>query len=483
MRAPRSSLPPVVWLPLCLLSGALLGLAGPPLFAPWLTLVGLIPFLVVLLHPGTGWVRGALAAGCVGVAQDVVLATILEFPVPMALAMGLGFALLWAVAGGAAAAVLRRLPPGAGPFVAAAAFTGSEYLATLIPGFGATQCFARALVAWPWTVQVASLAGIVGVVFVVVLAQGLVALPIARLGELRRGELRRCWPALTAAAAVVLVAVVFSVSRMSPPTTATVRVGAVGWTYDEVGATWEEPGGTPEYLRRVLAPMVREAAGGGADLVVAPEVALRLDAGEVEPTLDALGALARETRATLVVGYFDRAGNDNHAVVIGPDGAVHGDYVKTHLIPGFEDYTAGDGDLVTVDSPAARLGVMICQDDNFPDLARGYGRERVALLAVPTNDWEQVQEFHLQGTRVRAVDSGFAVVRGATHGISAIVDARGRVLARRDHHAEGAGPLVADLPLVRPGTPYAHAGAWLPVVCVLFLAGGAILGRREGRRG
>lgn len=474
MTTPHPSLHLGLVLPLSLLSGLLLGLAGPPLFAPWLTLVALIPFLAVLLHPGTRPGRAALAAVCVGIGQDGVLAYVLEFPLGFALLLTLGFAALWAAAGAVAAAALRRLPVGLGPLAAAATITLAEYLATLIPGFGTAQSFARSLAPWPVTLQVAAVAGIAGVVFVLVLGQGAVALAIVQ-----RTQLRRLAIPLAVYAGVVAAAAVFSVARMSPETQNVVRVAAVGWTHEEVGQSHREPGGADGYHRRVLAPMIREAAADGADLVVTPEVALWLRTDEIEPVTRTLSALARETGATLVVGYFDVAADDNHATVIGPDGSEHGNYVKTHLIPGYENYTAGDGARVSLTSPAARIGVMICQDDNFPGLARGYSRDHVSLLVVPTNDWLQVQEFHLQNVVVRSIDSGFAIVRGASHGISAIIDARGRVIARRDHHDEGAGPLLADLPLYRPGTLHAHAGAWLPILCFLFLAGTALLGRRE----
>jgi len=56
---------------------------------------------------------------------------------------------------------------------------------------------------------------------------------------------------------------------------------------------------------------------------------------------------------------------------------------------------------------------MICQDDNFTDLARGYGRLGVPLLAVPTNDWPAIRAFHLQSSAFRAIENGYAIARAA----------------------------------------------------------------------
>ena len=206
--------------------------------------------------------------------------------------------------------------------------------------------------------------------------------------------------------------------------------------------------------------------------------------GEYDLFLSHASTLAAERDVSLVVGFFDDAQDVNEAAIFASDGALVAVYRKTHLILGMEDYVAGDGTVAEVGSVLSDghlLGAMICQDDNFRDLGRAYGRSGVSALAIPTNDWKQVQEFHLQNTRLRAVDSGFAVIRGATNGISAIVDRNGELLAQWDHHAEGPGVVVADLPLFPGGTPYARLGEWFTGVCALMLVAGAVAGWRRGR--
>jgi apolipoprotein N-acyltransferase len=112
------------------------------------------------------------------------------------------------------------------------------------------------------------------------------------------------------------------------------------------------------------------------------------------------------------------------------------------------------------------VGEMICQDDNFTDLARGYGRTGVALVAVPTNDWREVKDYHAENSPMRALENGYGVVRAASGGVSEIVSPSGEVLARRDHLLEGSGVVVADLPVARAGTPYSAAGDWFVAVCL-----------------
>jgi apolipoprotein N-acyltransferase len=116
---------------------------------------------------------------------------------------------------------------------------------------------------------------------------------------------------------------------------------------------------------------------------------------------------------------------------------------------------------------------MICQDDNFTDIARRYGRAGTRLVAVPTFDWREVAPFHLENSRFRAVENRYAVVRAAVNGTSAIVSPTGRMLARRDHFTEGDGLIVARVPLAQGALrPYASFDwppfAWLALIGVAF---------------
>jgi apolipoprotein N-acyltransferase len=134
-----------------------------------------------------------------------------------------------------------------------------------------------------------------------------------------------------------------------------------------------------------------------------------------------------------------------------------------------EDYRAGDGTLLVVDVAGVKTGTMICQDDNFTDLARGYGRAGVDLLIVPTNDWREVAPYHLDSNRFRAIETGAAILRAASNGVSALVSPRGELLASHDHNSGGAGVVVAELPVGRARTPYAFAGDWPMLVLALAL--------------
>jgi apolipoprotein N-acyltransferase len=321
--------------------------------------------------------------------------------------------------------------------------------------------------------------GIGGLVLAVAAVQALLA---SALRGPRRAR------AMLAAAVIVGVASALSAMRWHRPPGPVVRVAAYGWsaTPQELDGNW--------FLERAAAA----AAADGCSLLVTPETSSWV--GDREDAVKAFARLASKHRLQLVAGIWHEPTRDNRIWFVAADGALAAEYRKTHLVPFFEDYAAGDGTLAVVPFGASRLGGMICQDDNFTDVARGYGRQGVPIVAVPTNDWPAIREYHLENAIFRAIENGYAVVRATSNGISAIVSARGEVLAREDHVAGGleARPeanvrrllvdgepasqamLCAEVPL-GDGAPTAYARLGdLPIalLCLLLIAAATMCVRR-----
>ncbi len=395
------------------------------------------------------------------------LAFALEFPPLMGGPLALYLSAIWALISAGGWRVLRWPAP-LGPLAVGAVAVVLEWIdISLLPVWGTAQAFVRVWSAYPVAIQLASLAGVLGIVFVVTAGQALVARLL--LGE-RRGA--------SALALVLLLAAcgAWSAWAWSRPARGELTVAAVGWTARDLER--ERLHWPPALFDRLYAPSVREAARRGARLVVSPEVGFLLGAAEKPILLARVAALSRELKVALAVGYFDRARDQNVVRLVAPDGRTLGEYLKTHLIPFVERYRAGAGELLVVELESLRLGAMICQDDNFTDLARGYGRRRAQLVVVPTNDWAQVKDYHLENALFRSVENGYAMVRAASNGISAIVSPRGELLARRDHFREGAGVIVARVALGEGGRPYSALGDWLAGAAALMLLLGAIARRR-----
>jgi predicted amidohydrolase len=136
------------------------------------------------------------------------------------------------------------------------------------------------------------------------------------------------------------------------------------------------------------------------DLLVLPELAFSgydfRDRDELEslaepfhdgPTATLLRELARERNAVIVAGYAERApeGCYNAAMLVCPDGTAC-NYRKIHLFNREQDvFLPGDAPTAVVDTPAGRIGMMICFDWFFPETARSLALAGAQIIAHPSN--------------------------------------------------------------------------------------------------
>jgi apolipoprotein N-acyltransferase len=324
------------------------------------------------------------------------------------------------------------------------------------------------------------LTGVLGVVFLVVSINMGAADLLARPDD-RRQHL-----------VTVLVLMTIAVAGNGLPQLRTTKKGpkvaAIGWTEADVhGPAYSR--NTHRIYEGLFLPMFRRAVATEAELIVAPEMTFRVRKAQRRRLFARLRELTRTHRVTLVVGYILADKKENRAVCFGPKGNILADYQKTHLVPYIEKLNPGPGKTTPIslrskgagnNSRPLKLGVMICQDDNFTDVARAYGRAGTQIMAVPTNDWRQVKDHHFENSLFRAVENRYAIVRAASNGISALISPRGRVLARVDHFEKGPTVIAARLPVMSPSaTLYSLAGDWPAALSAALLVVGFVVFRRR----
>ena len=153
----------------------------------------------------------------------------------------------------------------------------------------------------------------------------------------------------------------------------------------------------------------------------------------------------------------------------------------SRLAPGDVDFDPGPGPL-TLDIPRiGEVGFQICYEIIFSGQVVDRAN-RPAFLFNPSNDawfgaWGPPQ--HLAQAQLRALEEGLPVLRATPTGISAVVDADGRIL-----HSLGngvAGVIDAPLPSAKAPTLFARLGNILPLAFALLLAAAAIAVRRKAR--
>jgi N-carbamoylputrescine amidase len=144
---------------------------------------------------------------------------------------------------------------------------------------------------------------------------------------------------------------------------------------------------------------IESAADQGADLVVLPELAApgyRLESAHLTEraetvvdgrTLGVWAAAARRRGVAVIGGFAERIddGIATAAVVIDHTGAVVGRYRKLHLFGGeIGLFRPGDLGLPLFDLAGLRVGLLICYDLRFPEVARILALRGAQLLAIPT---------------------------------------------------------------------------------------------------
>ena len=224
-----------------------------------------------------------------------------------------------------------------------------------------------------------------------------------------------------------------------------------------------------------VAPLIREAAAGGAKLILTPEAtnflikdaaarAAALTTEDKDAVIAGLRDLARELGVWLLIGSAivksGHAGDDraaNRSLLIDDTGAVVATYDKLHVydvdLPTGERWRESaairPGDrAVVADTPWARLGLTICYDIRFPHLYRALAKADAGMIAVPAAFTVPTGDAHWETLlRARAIETGCWILAPAqaglhedgrrTWGRSTVVGPWGEVVAKLDHDEPG----------------------------------------------
>ncbi|PCD77445.1 apolipoprotein N-acyltransferase [Pseudothioclava arenosa] len=235
---------------------------------------------------------------------------------------------------------------------------------------------------------------------------------------------------------------------------------------------------------------------GGArrpDLILWPETAVPFLLEDAGVGLEMIAEAAGGRSVVLGIQRGEGRRFYNSLAVIAPDAQVTAVYDKTHLVPFGEyipfgdlaarlgisafaaqegnGYTAGAGETLLDLGPLGRVVPLICYEAVFPQDIRAVAGRADWLLQITNDAWfgqGSGPRQHLAQARMRAIEQGLPLARAANTGISALIDARGRIV---EQIALGEiGWVDADLPGSLPATVYARRGDW-PVFALIVALG------------
>lgn len=343
-----------------------------------------------------------------------------------------------------------------------------------------------------YAIQIASITGVHGVSFVVVLLNAAIANLICAYPNWQRQLKASALPLL-----IVIASLVYGVFSLSKPhqATSTIELALVP------GNVPQEEKWQKQYLSKIFkkyVKLIKRADAAGPDLIVLPETAIP---GAIFSAPNAYRQNLEQTlsaqQINLLIGaphYNPDSKVYNRVFLLSPSGEELGSFSKMHLVPfgeyvplgrylpnliQFKPYEPGKSiDLFPIPSTADdQMGISICFESVFPNLFRKFVKKGATAMGILTNDaWftgTAAPYQHFSVAPFRAVENRVPVFRCANGGISCIIDAHGRIITKRIEPNGTEDYLYASIFVGDPQlTLYTRYGDWFPILC---FAGSIIL--------
>jgi apolipoprotein N-acyltransferase len=323
--------------------------------------------------------------------------------------------------------------------------------------------------------QIASLFGVSGVLFLVTLVPSTLAVAIAYGRSLRRG-----WLAYALTALLVAASLTYGYARLRQPVTGAQTTFGIVSIDNPIG-----PRASASYASNILSGydnLVQALAARGAQIVVLPEKIAVLIPAKVPNWQHHFSDLARQNHIYLEVGIGINDGRSptNWAWLFTPQGDLASSYEKHHMAPPErrEHYASGtDYNVYPINGQT--YGLAICKDMHFAAFGREYGLRHAAVMLVPAWDFAYLDGWLEARTTVfRGIEDGYTIVRASREGLLTLSDPYGRILAEAPSGALPGRSLLATVAVPGPlPTLYTRIGNLFGWICVAAAALFLSLGR------
>lgn len=345
-------------------------------------------------------------------------------------------------------------------------FTSIEFLLMSFSPDGTAGSIAYSQMNFLPIIQVASLTGILGIIFIICFIPSmLVSLWHFRGHKFIRRSIEIM--GLTFVAAVLL----FGILRLQhKPERNKITVGLV--TLDE---KTHDASMHPDFSKEIqhvkdYAAEIQHVAAKGAKIVVLPERALNINKEIIDSVLSILGEVAERNQLMIVTGYtnYRQPETRNSALAISSAGYVLAEYDKCHLVTGLENQFTPGNKIGLIDNTASRIGIAVCKDLGYPLFIRAYGFGAVEVLTIPAWDFVTDDWLHSRMAILRGVENGFSEIRTARLGRLTISDYYGRVNFEANASSGQATSLVGQVSLQHQTTVFSKWGNWFAAVILIL---------------
>ena len=336
-------------------------------------------------------------------------------------------------------------------------WTSFEYLLITFSSDGSAGSIAYSQTDFLPIIQIASITGITGISFLLLLVPSAIALSVHF--QQNRVPIKKI---LVCTSIIIIISLTFGILRLGKDYRAPlIKVGLA--CIDE--AEHEETGMPKTEVEFRVAKLYSEKidklASERAKVIVLPEKILALN-----NTIDSSVFRILQTSAIKnnveIIGSYTRITNkikENAGLIISAEGKLNTSYVKVNLFEGerYNGFISGK-EICLVDINEVNAGFAICKDFDYQNFIRRYGKANVRIMFAPAWDFVQDGWLHSRMAVLRGVENGFPIVRCAREGRLTVSDPYGRIKFEASSENEKAVSLVAIVQPIKIKTLYSCIG-------------------------
>ncbi|MGQ9706515.1 MAG: apolipoprotein N-acyltransferase [bacterium] len=435
------------------ISSMILFVAFPGLNQWYLIFIFLIPFLLALEE------RKGFSAFGVGYIFGIHITVLILYSI-MSITLA-GFIMLLIYLSfyyGAFAFVYSYLRDNGIPVWLSAPFTWTSMEIIMSLGvFGFTLLdLPHALYKMPNLLQIASLSGMWGLTFIIVLINSLIFLSFRDMAKINFKYI------LSTLIVIILLVLSGLLLRPNIYLGERYRVATIQGNIEQ-DVKWDS-----DYREITLKKFINltntARSSTELDMVIWPETSIPFNLGDFVQNIKEVEDMTREGGFYLLSGipYVKYVGirrfSYNSAILISDEGRFMGRYDKMHLVPFSEripwqreipvinkvmeeasNFTEGR-DRVIFSDGRARFGVLICFESIFPEHSINYIKKGANLLVVITNDaWfgrTTLPHLHASASCLRAVETHRWIARCANTGVSTIISPDGKMIDKTEIYVD-----------------------------------------------
>lgn len=344
----------------------------------------------------------------------------------------------------------------------ASGWTAYEFILSLYSPHGAVDSIAYSQISNLPMIQIASITGIWGITFLLLLIPTNIALAW-HYPQNRKLSIKTNLIPIS----LLLLTILFGCYRLNTPVEGgSIKIGiaAISTNLEQYLSVAEkrDKGQVADTVQRYM-QQIDILAQSGAEVVLLPEKIITID--KQDDILQQLGNVAQKNNVSLIVGVSKREDTKvyNSAYLFSPAGEVLFKYDKQHLVPAFESrYTPGNEFGIR-----GNWGIEICKDMDFTQPALEYSKQGVNIVFVPALDFHDDGWSHARVAVMRGVEGNYAVARAGQWGLLTLSDSRGRMIDQisTDVREEGS-LLMGELALGKGKSIYSKLGNWFGWSCL-----------------